>query len=125
MKKRMFRLIALILGVVLLCGCGLQSVPDSSGFVPYERMEYARPDMAEIRAAMDAAICTGETEENGVEAVADAIYVFYDAYDWFYTNYYLADIRYCGDLTDIYWEKEYNYCADNSPAVEAMLEDLY
>lgn len=125
MKKRVLRLLALILCVVLLCGCGLQSSLDSSGFVPYESMEYTRPDLAQIRAALDAAICTGETEENGAEAVADAVYVFYDAYDWFFTNYYLADIRYCGDLTDIYWEKEYNYCADNSPAVEAMLEELY
>ena len=136
MKKRYLRLIALILGAaILLSGCamvdftgyfrGMQAILGGSSFVAYESMEYTRPDMDTIRAALDAAICTAETEANGVETAMDAVYTFYDEYDWFYTNYSLADIRYSSDLTDIYWEKEYNYCVDRSPEVDAMLEELY
>ena len=136
MKKREIRFLALVLAaVMLLSGCslvdfggyfaGMKSILSGSSYVPYASMEYSRPDMSVIRAALDAAICTAETEENGVDAVIDGIYVFYDEYDWFYTCYSLADIRYSGDLTDIYWEREYNYCVENSPAVDAMLEELY
>ena len=136
MKKRKLRLIALVLtAVMLLSGCGMvdfagyfrgmQSMMGGSQFVSYRSMEYSRPDMDRIRAALDTAICTAETEQNGVEAVIDAIYGFYEEYDWFQTCYSLADIRYCCDMTDIYWEKEYDYCLENSPAVDAMLEELY
>ena len=136
MKKRKLRMIALLLAAaLLLSGCGtvdfsgylqgVRSMMEGSSYVPYESMEYSRPDMDAIRAALDAAICTSETEANGAEAVMDAVYAFYDEYDWFYTCYSLADLNYCHDMTDIYWEKESNYCIENSAAVDAMLEELY
>jgi len=133
MKKT--KLIALILALSLLVsGCGMVdfggyframgSLIAGESIVPYESMEYSRPDMDALQATLDAAICTAEAG-NDVDAVMDAVYAFYDEYDWFYTCYSLADIRYCSDLTDIYWEKEYNYCTEKTAMVDAALEELY
>ena len=136
MKKIKLRILALLLALsLLLTGCGLvdfggyfaalKSLMGGGTMVPFSGMIYERPDMAAIRAELDKAISASESEENTVESVAEAIYAFYDAYDWFYTCYSLADIHYCTDLTDIYWEKEYSYCLENSGTVDAMLEELY
>ena len=132
MKK--IKILALVLVfAVLLSGCGLdfggyfsalQSVVAGEAYVPYESMEYSRPDLTQIRQSLDDA-CQAAAAGEDVETVVEAIYSFYDEYDWFFTCYSLADIRYSADLTDIYWEKEYNFCADNSAEVDAMLEELY
>lgn len=125
------RFIALILAVVLLfTGCSFAEEYDrvagmllGGSTVHYQDMEYTRPDMAEIQQTLTDACTAAEGED--VDAILDAIYAFYDAYDWFYTCYSLADIRYSGDLTDSYWEGEYGFCVENSAAVDAMLEELY
>lgn len=129
------RLIALILAVaLLLTGCGmvdfggyfkgLKSMMMGDSIIPYESMAYSRPDMTQIEQTL-ADACEAAAAGESVDTVMDAIYAFYDEYDWFYTNYSLADIRYSGDLTDIYWEKEYNYCVEKSAVVDAALEELY
>ena len=127
------RLLALLLAAaVLLSGCSLdfggyfsalRSVVAGESYVPYKSMEYTRPDMDDLEQTLTDA-CT-VAQEGSVEEIVEAIYSFYDAYDWFYTCYSLADIHYSGDLTDIYWEKEYYYCVENSASVDAMLEELY
>ena len=128
------RILALLLAVsLLLGGCGMvdfggyfsalgSAVTGSTGVVPFESMEYVRPDMAELEQTYEA-LCEAARGED-VEAIVDAIYTFYDAYDWFYTCYSLADIHYSADLRDSYWEKEYNYCVENSAQADALLEDM-
>ena len=134
MKKTLLRLVALVLACVMLTGCGadLSRYTDALyaawgaqdlDVVSYEEMTYTRPDMDELDAVLDEACAAAAGEKLGV--IIDMIWEFYDAYDLFYTNYALADIRYSGDLTDEYWEGEYNYCAENSARVDAMLEELY
>ena len=137
MKTKNMRLLALILAAfLLLTGCtpaelgeyaeAVQSaLAGDSDVIPFADMEYERPDMTRIRETLDAAITASQSDSSTVEAVADAIYRFYDEYDWFFTCSALADIHYSADLTDIYWEKEYNYCTENGTAVDAMLEELY
>lgn len=126
------RILALCLtAALLLSGCGLQAyledMVQSYGYsqtVAYEDMVYTRPDMDELQTVLEnscAAAMTGES----ADAVLDTVYAFYDVYDRFYTNYALADIRYSGNLKDVYWEAEYNFCAENLPAVDAGLEELY
>ena len=131
MKIRFLRLIALVLtAAVLLSGCGMvdfgeyfgavRSLVDGNAIVPYESMTYERPDMTQLRQTLDAACEAAEGDD--VSAILDGIYDFYDAYDWFSTYYALADIHYCADLTDTYWEDEYNYCAQNAATVDAALQ---
>ena len=131
------RLPALILAVLLLLsGCSVSDLGEyaaalqsaiaaESDVIPFSDMEYEHPDLTAIRTVLDAAIETAQSEDTALETVADAIYSFYDAYDWFYTCSSLADIHYSADLTDIYWEKEYNYCQAHTGEVDAMLEELY
>ena len=133
MKKKLLRLIALVLFCVMLTGCTELSqfagAVDSAvedqplDVTPYADMAYSRPDMQALEDILDRA-CEAAAGDQ-VLPIIDLIWEFYDAYDWFYTNYSLADIHYCGDLTDSYWEEEYNYCAENSARVDAMLEELY
>ena len=135
MKKITRKLLALILAVsLLLTGCGMvdlvgyvtavKSAMAGDTIVPFSSMKYERPDMTVLRQSLDDA-CALAAEGAEIGDVVDAIYAFYDEYDWFYTCYSLADIHYCADLTDIYWEKEYTYCLENSSSVDAMLEELY
>ena len=133
MKKKILRLISLVMVCVLLCGCTAltdywNAIAATFGYrtaeiVPYSDMTYTRPDMSQLTNTLsDACNAAAGTE---LEPIIHKIWAFYDAYDLFYTQYALADIRYSGDLTDPYWEAEYNYCSDNSPRVDAMLEELY
>jgi hypothetical protein len=126
MKKRVIRIFALVLALLLLTGCGnLADLLPSFGeeYVAYADMEYSRPDMQALETALDAAIDASFGDDT--EALMDLIYGYYDLYDRFYTCYSLADLRYCADLTDIYWEKEYNFCLDSSATADAGLEELY
>ena len=135
MKKNLLRLIALALCCVMLTGCGdslriyTESLisfllDDTSGnVVAYEDMTYTRPDMDSLASIFQDVCTAAEGEE--LKPIVSGIWDFYDAYDLFYTNYSLADIRYSADLSDSYWEAEYNFCVENSPQVDAMLEELY
>ena len=122
--KRFLRLITLVLCAAMLTGCGVLSAA-LKGFelVHYEDMEYTRPDMDAMERALETAISASKTEP--LTAVMDGVYGFYEEYDWFYTNYALADVRMCHDMTDIYWEEEYAWCMENTARADAMLEELY
>ena len=129
MKKAIIRLLALTLAV-LLCGCSgqdwqdyMSSLGGLTEVTAYADMTYTRPDMAKLEQSMRDACEIAKGQD--VEKVLDAIYAFYDEYDWFYTAYALADIKYSTDLTDIYWEQEYNFCAGHAAEVDAALEKLY
>lgn len=130
MKKVLAMILAL---AVLMTGCGgldfegyfaaWKSLLGGSAITPYEAMEYERPDMGRIREALDEAIQEADGEDG--QAILEAVYRFYDEYDWFYTCAALANIRYSGDLTDSYWSEEYSWCMENSVQVDEALENLY
>lgn len=133
MKKLCLRLIALLLAAALLTGCDLDALREDvfsflrrtakSEGTPFSEMTYTRPDMQCLeQAARDA-----QEAAKGLvlDEILDKIYVFYDEYDSFYTNYMLSDIHYCHDLTDEYWEGEYSFCREQTAAADAALEDLY
>lgn len=125
MRKKL-RIAALITAMaLLLSGCGaILNMVLGSDVVAFQDMEYTRPDMAELEQVLRDAC---DMAENGTDfdQVVEGIYTFYEVYDDFYTNYALADIHYSSDLTDLYWEREYNYCLDNTATVDAGLEELY
>lgn len=126
MRKRL-RVAALILVMaLLLSGCdGIAPIPQQeSKAVPFREMEYVRPDMAELeQLQLDA--CKAARRGILFGRVLDKIQAYYQGYDDFYTNYALADIHYSCDLTDRYWEEEYNFCLENTSAVEAGIEEFY
>ena len=133
--KRLLRIMAAVLVLVLLLGgCDYElddyTVMELRGYyqemctVNFRDMEYHRPVMTDFQQSLDQA-CQTALEAKNVEDIINKIYSFYDEYDGFYTNYFLADIRYCTDLRDIYWEDEYNYCAEQAPVVDAGLDTLY
>lgn len=130
MHKIRIQIIALCLTVVLLTGCGSDDFLDTLKKyeyyepVAYKDMKYVRPDMDEIENILAESCSIVQSGESFSEAL-DAIYDFYDIYDRFHTNYNLAYIHYNGDLTDGYWEEEFNFCAKNVSAIENGLEELY
>ena len=126
MRKVGFRLIALVMAALLLCGCAQIKQTTAllgNGETPYSDMVYTRPDMAGMQQLLENALLAAQGSE--FDSILDCIYSFNEWYDDFYTNYSLADIRYCADLTDLYWEDEYGFCTGNAPAVDAALEELY
>lgn len=129
MRKRKLQIAATFLAVaLLLSGCGeyLRSLASQYSFYEtthYSQMEYTRPDMAQLEQLKED--CCKAAEGTDLDRVVDCIYAYYDAYDRFYTNYFLADIRYSSDLTDIYWEQEYNFCLENSAEADAEMEAVY
>ena len=130
MKKKLLKLLALLLSAAMLAGCvspdisnvtnALKEAISTEPVITFQAMEYTRPDMDHLEGTLTDAIQAAA--EDDFPALIDLIYCFYDEYDAFYTNYNLADIHYCQDLTDIYWEEEYNYCAQNSARVDAALK---
>lgn len=124
MKRQIIRMISLVLTLaLLLCGCGTGVLPHER-VISFSEMTYTRPDLDALQRSLDSCC---EAAEKGVtpEILMTKIQVFYNLYDRFYTNYTLADIHYCMDLTDSYWEEEYNFCSEAMATVDAMLEALY
>ncbi len=125
MKSRICIIISMCLVLcVLLSGCGLLANLLNTGLVPYDQMEYVRPDMVAFSSQLEQS-CQAALEEKSIKALENSILAFYDVYDRFYTNYSLAFISYSRDLTDIYWEGEYSYCISHSATVDAGLDQLY
>ena len=135
--KRIIQVIALILVMAMfLGGCSLAEAGRQVGnflesqryrnlyVYPYEDMVYERPDMDAIKEILDQVSADAAAGED-LDLLMDGIYEFYDAYDSFYTNYYLADIRYNGDLMDSYWAEESTFCLENYPQVDAWMEELF
>ena len=142
MDRRKIRFLALILAVlVALSGCSprqmakrileLRDMVTEEAAVEahaedallFSQMEYHRPDMEAFRSLFEEACEKSKSED--LDVVLEGIMDFNDAYDWFYTCYSLADIHYCMDMTDGYWEEEYYYCVETSASVDAALEELY
>lgn len=132
MRKIAFRIIALCITVSLLfSGCGvidlsryfdrlMNSVTIST---PFADMEYQRPDMTQLEEVLNDCLESAATETD-VTVLTDKVWEFYDLYSNFSTQYLLAYIHYCIDMTDIYWEAEYTYCAENTAAADAGLDQL-
>lgn len=133
MKKLKLRLLCLVLAVLMLMtaltGCTVDMPPKLkqllAGYVPvdFADMEYSRPDLVEIQTALDACLESAQQPEFWRLEIDLMKYML--LYQDFYTNYFLADIHYCADMTDIYWTEEYNYCLEATTEVDAGLDELF
>lgn len=147
----MKRILALCLvAALLLCGCSTADVdgffalmenrlgqeeitagakgqfgePGASDVVRFSDMEYTHPDLEEIEQVIEES-CGAALNGERISDVEDGIWDLYQMYDDFYTNYALAYIHYSADMTDSYWEGEYDHCAELCATVDAGLEELY
>lgn len=133
MKKAFMRIAALVLALTMLAGCRreipswVEELASSAGYkgdAGLGSFTYTRPDLAEVEKNLQ--VLRNATNYGGnLDAVINGIYKYYDFYDAYYTNYNLAYIRYCSDVTNSEWEEEYAFCSENSAAVEAGLEEVY
>ena len=134
MKSWIIRLVALCLAVCLLLGgCvmpdlksfwqDLQAVIQAGMITPFAEMEYTRPDGEKVVAQAAKASDLSKTKISA-DALMEEVYTCYEIYYDFYTNYMLANIHYCTDMTDAYWEAEYNHCLDSSAQVTAAMDSL-
>lgn len=95
-----------------------------TGVTAFENMDYQRPDLDAFQEALEKA-CSAATTETDIDDLETQIYTFYGAYNAFSTAYALSTIHYSQDLTDSYWEAEYNFCLENAATFDAGLDQLY
>ena len=129
MRSRKHRVLAFLLAVIMLfTGCSME-VPTvmkmliaSQMPVHFSDMEYTRPDVDGLLAAVEACEegAAGTNFDTLVQDVMDCLLYYHE----FMTNYYLAQIRYSINMTDIYWTDEYNYCMDRSAEVSAAVDRM-
>ena len=133
MKRAFVKIVALLLSaVMLLSGCTawetasdwMQRILIRTSMTSFEEMTYTRPDMEELEQMAQDCI-EAAAKMPYAKKVAEQVWEFYWHYNDFYTNYNLADIHYCQDVTDIYWEQEYNFCLENSSTLDAALDRLH
>lgn len=129
MKRSCFRLIALALVLtLLLSGCSL----DFAGYfknlaalfapVSFANMTYTRPDLSRLEGVLED--CVESAAGKDLDALVGHINTFNSICNHYNTNYYLAYIHYCIDMSDAYWEAEYDYCAAQSTQVQAAIDEL-
>jgi oligoendopeptidase F len=127
MIVRRVRLLALLLAaVLLLSGCSLLTA-ERDGYVdmvPFDKMEYARPDLDAVLADADELIAS---LGSGMK-LRDAT----DALDALFTEFYhmrtmetLATIRSDSDVTDAYYSEEYAFCSDAVITFRGKLEEVF
>lgn len=129
MRNMKYRLLALLLAVILLfTGCSLE-MPTMmkmliASQVPthFSEMEYIRPDVDGLLATVER--CMTGAEGDDFDTLAGDITQCLLLYHDFLTNYYLAQIRYSINMTDIYWTDEYNYCMDRSSEISAAVDRM-
>ena len=139
MKKRSIRLLSMLLALLMLTGCSSSILNDQldsayralqrnfinadRNLVPFDEMEYLRPDMSAISADFDAV--NDALDGGDIDAVSDALDACYLDYYNFDTMYTIADIRSCQDVYDSYYADEVSWCGESFAAVQQKMEDMF
>ena len=132
--SKWIRLVAtLVMVVFLLTGCSgggfgqfLEDIFNSIAVgtaTSFEDMEYVRPDVDAFEATLATTMEMAKTETK-VKTLMDSVFSLYNMYYDFYTNYSLANIHYCMNMTDIYWNDEYSWCLENATRIDSGLDQL-
>lgn len=139
MKKRAIRLLSMLLALLMLTGCSSSILNDQldsayralqrnfisadRNLVPFDEMEYLRPDMSAISADFDAV--NDALDGGDIDAVSDALDACYLDYYNFDTMYTIADIRSCQDVYDSYYADEVSWCGESFAAVQQKMDDMF
>lgn len=136
MKKKCPVILAFLLSLCLLCGCGA-SHGALLGLFSHAREDYAvrelcrfadmpyeRPDLnamqdkaAEIENALNS-----RARFRKVTGLLDELFAMYNTADTMTT---IADIRNCQDLTDEYYSSEYAWCSAAQAEIGQIMEEVY
>lgn len=137
MKKRWYwSIVPLLLAAALLMpGCesfaeynlmailrkGLERAAPKDAF---SEMEYIRPDLDAYQRLVDES-CQLAATSRSADRMLEQTWEIYAAYDTFYTMKNLADIRYSLDLSDPFYQEEFDYCSIQSAVVDEGLDTYY
>jgi len=132
----MKKLIAVLLLLMLLCGCGavesesgytrISSIDGSSIIEPprFEELEYVRPHAERLEekiAAVSDALNKGEKLRTVTELLDDCYEEYYD----YYTMMILADILACQDYTDEQLAAENEWCENLYYEMQELMDEMY
>ena len=145
MKNKKTGIMALILSLTLLCGCGRTDMvlereeggiaekilnyiyPTSYVHNPegvcFEDIEYVRPDLDKLLAEGSEVMELLGRSLNYFRVTSMLDTVYEDYYN-FMTMYTVANIRSLHDLTDEYYAVEYQWCAEASGQVGELFDDI-
>ncbi len=128
MKSLWMKILCLCLAAVLLLGgCSGSWLTDLNlmlgGYTAFSDMAYTRPDVGRLRQCAQE-LLEQIPQQKKAAALMEYVYGFFEQYNDFYTNYALADIHYCADLTDLYWDGEYTYCLEATAEVDSLLDQV-
>jgi oligoendopeptidase F len=124
MKQAVVKLTAIFLIICILTGCTPAQKTPVQPQRTFASLKYTRPDMNDLEFYVQRvvqAVQGGNTRNE----VVDYINNFYEAYDSFYTNFYLASIYHDIDMQDEYWQEEYGFCSSAAAQVDVLLDDMY
>ncbi len=126
MKKRMASILAFLLALMLLVGCGAPAEAEEEPVehIPFSEMVYTRPETDGI---------DGLLEE--LEGLLDSWFAYDkvlakldECFDWyysFYTMYTLAEVHSYLDMTDEYYADEYEWISTEYALVQKAFDRLY
>ena len=144
MKKRLSALLALLLCAALLCGCagpeersyrlteglvrllGTGNQAESGDMLPFGQIEYVRPE-GELEALQSQIDRLEELLEAdaGLGELTEVLDACFDSYNHFMTQYTVAEIRSCQDMTDQFYENEYAWCEEYYYQLQALMDEMY
>ena len=134
MKKRWISVLACLLALLMLAGCGLSASAQGLGPggseeksvepVPFDEMLYYRPDMGRMDTLMEELQTLLDTSRSYAK-VRDKLDECFDWYYSFYTMYRLAEVHSYLDMTDEYYAEEYEWVSENSALVDQAFDKLY
>ncbi len=131
MKRRWTAVVALFLMVAMLTGCmeirdtldDYYDMMQGGAVTAFSDMEYQRPDVDAFGQLLEQTMEQAKTETD-VNELMESVYELYEAYYSFFTNYNLAQIYYFLDMTDTYWEEEYNWCSEQTSEISGGMDQL-
>lgn len=139
MKRKIITAIALLLTAAILSSCSLLTesfrylkavlLNDEFGLhilVPYDDMEYERPDVKSLTDRIEKAKKLVSDESSDKDEVLEAVSeIANEFYEHFSTMSNLAYIEYCKDITSEKWRNEYFAISEEINMASAKLTELY
>ena len=93
--------------------------------IPFSQMEYISVDTTPIQEGYEAVQAMVEAGTATTEEIIDAYEAVFEDHLYFDTMHSLSYIRYSLDLSDTYYDEEYNRCEELSPLLSQAQEKCY